>query len=65
MPKNTEKVLRSFKHVLIPEINLGQLAKVIRAEFLIPVLQFNMVRGLPLRSGDIEEKVIDILGGKI
>jgi len=65
MPKNTEKVLRSFKHVLIPEINLGQLAKVIRAEFLIPVLQFNLVRGLPLRSGDIEERIIDILGGKI
>jgi 2-oxoglutarate ferredoxin oxidoreductase subunit alpha len=65
MPKNTEKVLRNFKHVLIPEINLGQLAKVIRAEFLIPVLQFNLVRGLPLRSGDIEERIIDILGGKI
>ncbi len=65
MPVNTEKVLRSFKHVLIPEINLGQLSKVIRAEFLIPVIQFNLVRGLPLRSGDIEEKIIDILGGKI
>jgi len=65
MPKNTEKVLRSFKHVLIPEINLGQLSKVIRAEFLIPAIQFNLVRGLPLRSGDIEEKIIDILGGKL
>ena len=65
MPKNTEAVLRNFKHVLIPEINLGQLAKVIRAEFLIPAIQFNIVRGLPLRSGDIEEKIIDILGGKL
>jgi len=62
-PKNTEKVLRSFKHILIPEINLGQLAKVIRSEFLLPVEQFNVVRGLPFRVGDIENKIIDVLGG--
>jgi 2-oxoglutarate/2-oxoacid ferredoxin oxidoreductase subunit alpha len=65
MPANTEKVLRSFKKVLIPEINLGQLAKIIRSEFLIPVEQFNLVRGLPFKSMDIEEKIIDLLGGKI
>jgi 2-oxoglutarate ferredoxin oxidoreductase subunit alpha len=65
MPANTEKVLKSFKKVLLPEINLGQLAKIIRAEFLIPVIQFNLVRGLPFKSADIEEYIIDILGGKI
>ncbi len=36
-PKNTGEVLRRFKKILIPEINLGQLAKIIRSEFLIPV----------------------------
>jgi 2-oxoglutarate ferredoxin oxidoreductase subunit alpha len=65
MPTNTEKVVRSFKKVLIPEINLGQLSKIIRSEFLIPVEQFNLVRGLPFKSIDIEEKIIDLLGGKI
>ncbi len=62
-PKNTETVLKSFKHVLVPEINLGQLAKILRSEFLIPVIQFNVVRGLPFRVSDIESKIKEILGG--
>ncbi len=62
-PKNTEKVLKSFKRVLIPEINLGQLAKIIKSEFLVPVVQFNKVRGLPFRVSDIEAKIKETLGG--
>ncbi len=64
MPKNTKDVLNKFKKVLIPEINLGQLAKIVRSEFLIDALQFNLVRGLPFRSSDIENKIVEILGGK-
>ncbi|MHB8906106.1 MAG: 2-oxoacid:acceptor oxidoreductase subunit alpha [Melioribacteraceae bacterium] len=64
MPKNTKDVLSKFKKVLIPEINLGQLAKIIRSEFLIDVLQYNLVRGLPFRSSDIENQIVEILGGK-
>ena len=63
LPKNTEDVLKKFKKVLIPEINLGQLSKLIKSEFTIPVIQFNIVRGLPFRSSDIEAKMIDLLGG--
>jgi 2-oxoglutarate ferredoxin oxidoreductase subunit alpha len=62
-PANTENVLKSFKKVLIPEINLGQLAKLIKSEFLIPVEQFNVVRGLPFRVSDIENKIIELVGG--
>ena len=62
-PKNTSKVLGKFKKILIPEINLGQLSKIIRSEFLIPVEQFNLVRGLPFKVADIFEKITDILGG--
>jgi 2-oxoglutarate ferredoxin oxidoreductase subunit alpha len=65
MPANTGKVLKSFKKVLIPEINLGQLAMLIKSKFVIPVEQFNLVRGLPFKSSDIEEKIIDLMGGKI
>jgi 2-oxoglutarate ferredoxin oxidoreductase subunit alpha len=61
MPKNTEEVLRRFKKVLIPEINLGQLAKIIRSEFLIKPEQLNIVRGLPFRVSDIEDKIIEML----
>jgi 2-oxoglutarate ferredoxin oxidoreductase subunit alpha len=42
---------------------LGQLSKIIRSEFLIPVEQFNLVRGLPFKVADIFEKITDILGG--
>lgn len=63
-PKNTGEVLRRFKKILVPEINLGQLAKMLRNEFLIPVEQFNVVRGLPFRVSDIENKIKELLGGK-
>ena len=64
MPKNTGQVLNSFKKILVPEINLGQLAQVIRSEFLIPVEQLNRVRGLPLKVNDILEKINSLLGGR-
>ena len=63
MPKNTGQVLKSFKKILVPEINLGQLSHVIRSEFLIPVEQLNRVRGLPLKVNDILEKINSLLGG--
>ncbi|GMU96211.1 2-oxoacid:acceptor oxidoreductase subunit alpha [Ignavibacterium album] len=62
-PKNTEQVLKSFKKILIPEINLGQLARLIKSEFIIDVQQFNVVRGLPLRVADIVDQIIKTLGG--
>ena len=63
MPKNTGEVLNRFQNILIPEINLGQLARMIRSEYLIHVEQFNLVRGLPLKVSDIAGKITDILGG--
>jgi 2-oxoglutarate ferredoxin oxidoreductase subunit alpha len=63
MPKNTGDVLRGFDKILIPEINLGQLARIIRSEYLIDVEQFNLVRGLPFKVADIFGKITDLLGG--
>ncbi|NNG26494.1 MAG: 2-oxoacid:acceptor oxidoreductase subunit alpha [Ignavibacteriaceae bacterium] len=63
LPKNTGEVLKRFKTILIPEINLGQLAKIIRSEYLIPVEQLNLVRGLPLKVSDIAGRITDLLGG--
>jgi len=63
LPKNTGLILKKFKKILIPEINLGQLAHIIRSEFLIPVEQLNLVRGLPLKVNDILEKINSLLGG--
>lgn len=62
-PKNLGEALSKFKNILIPEINLGQLAKVIRSEFLIPVKTLNKVKGLPFKAQEIEEEIIKILKG--
>lgn len=60
-PRNLGEVLYRFKQVVVPEINLGQLVKVIRSKYLLPATGFNKVEALPLRSKDIEEKIDQVL----
>jgi 2-oxoglutarate ferredoxin oxidoreductase subunit alpha len=62
-PKNLGEVLSKFDKILIPEINLGQLSKVIRSTYIIDTIQFNKMRGLPFKINDIKEKIEEILGG--
>jgi len=64
LPKNTGEVLKSYKHVLCPELNMGQLARLLRSEFLVDVESFNKIQGLPFKSSEIELKIESILGGK-
>jgi 2-oxoglutarate ferredoxin oxidoreductase subunit alpha len=61
-PANTEKVLRSYRRVLIPEVNLGQLLMLIRSQFLIDAEGYNRVRGKPFRIAEIVEQAERILG---
>jgi 2-oxoglutarate/2-oxoacid ferredoxin oxidoreductase subunit alpha len=61
MPKNTEEVLRRFETVVIPEMNMGQLSRLIRADFLIDTISINQVKGLPFRAGDLEQKLLEII----
>lgn len=63
MPKNTEEVLRKYKKILIPELNLGQLNTIIRSQFLIEPVSFTKIKGLPFRSSEIENKISELLGG--
>src|SRR5207244_7936489 len=56
-PRNLGDVVRSYDRVLIPEMNLGQLLKLVRAEFLVDAVGYNRVRGLPLRAGEVEEAI--------
>ncbi len=62
LPLNTGDVVRSYGRVLIPEINLGQLRTVIRSEFLVDAVGFNLVRGKPFAIGEIEIKAEQLLG---
>jgi 2-oxoglutarate ferredoxin oxidoreductase subunit alpha len=61
-PRNTGEVLRSYERVLVPEMNLGQLLKLIRAEFLVDAVGYNRVRGLPLRANEVEDAIWGMLG---
>ncbi|HZD71000.1 MAG TPA: 2-oxoacid:acceptor oxidoreductase subunit alpha [Actinomycetes bacterium] len=56
-PANTGEVLRRFDRVLIPEMNLGQLRRLIRAEYLVDAVGYNRVRGLPFRAGELVEEI--------
>jgi 2-oxoglutarate ferredoxin oxidoreductase subunit alpha len=47
---------------LIPEMNNGQLVKVIRDKFMIPAIAYNKIQGLPFNAGEISEKIESILG---
>ncbi len=62
MPRNLESVLRAYDKVVVPEMNLGQLASVLRSKFLVDVISYNQVRGLPFTSTELEtmlEGVVD------
>src|SRR6266516_2026160 len=60
-PRNTGEVLRRYDKVLVPEMNLGQLLKLVRAEFLVDAVGYNRVRGLPLRAGELAEAMEALL----
>ena len=61
-PNDLGEILIKFKNVLIPEINNGQLIKMIRAEYLVDAKGLNLVRGKPISSADIQETVKKIIG---
>jgi len=59
LPSNTGDVLRSFERVLVPELNSGQLASVLRARFLVDVESFTKIQGQPLFAGEILEQIAE------
>jgi 2-oxoglutarate ferredoxin oxidoreductase subunit alpha len=60
LPRNLGEVLNSYDKVLIPEMNTGQLLKVIRAEFLLDVTGLNKVAGEPFKVAEITEKIMEM-----
>jgi 2-oxoglutarate ferredoxin oxidoreductase subunit alpha len=58
LPANTGEVLRSYERVLLPEMNGGQLAKVLRAEYLVDVESHSKVKGQPLFAAELEQEIL-------
>jgi 2-oxoglutarate/2-oxoacid ferredoxin oxidoreductase subunit alpha len=65
LPPDLGQILRQYRRVLVPEINMGQLVRVLRAEYLVDAVGFNRVRGLPLASQEIYEAITQLLEAKL
>ena len=62
LPEDLGALLRSFRHVLIPEMNLGQLALLVRARWLVDAQSYSKVQGRPFTSDEIATRVLQTLG---
>ena len=60
-PANLGEVLASYDKVLVPEINLGQLALLLRGRYLADVISYNRVRGLPFRAAELAGVILDVI----
>jgi len=60
-PKNLSEVLGRFETVIIPELNLGQLALLVRAKFLIDAVSFSKVKGKPFKVAELVGKIKEYL----
>ncbi|MEU4216080.1 2-oxoacid:acceptor oxidoreductase subunit alpha [Actinoplanes sp. NPDC026623] len=61
LPANLGEVLEAYDKVIIPEMNLGQLAHVIRARYLVDAVPFNQVSGLPFTAATLENMLEDVV----
>jgi len=65
LPPDLGHILREYRKVLVPEINSGQLVRVLRAEYLVDAVGFNRVRGLPLSTDEIYEAITQLTGSQV
>ena len=60
-PANLGDVFARYPKVLIPEMNLGQLSRLVRAEYLVDAKSLTKVQGLPFRAAEIEAKILEMI----
>nr|WP_183099186.1 2-oxoacid:acceptor oxidoreductase subunit alpha [Nocardioides pelophilus] len=61
-PDDLGDILKRYDRVLVPEMNLGQLSKMLRAEYLVDAIGYNHVRGLPLKAAELAEAIGQLVG---
>ncbi len=62
LPPNLGALLDGFERFVVPEMNLGQLSKVLRAEYLVDARPVSKVKGLPFTASEIEQAILDHMG---
>lgn len=63
LQSNIGDIISRFKMILVPELNMGQLIKVLRSQFLIPAVGLHKIQGLPFLAHEIENKIEELLKG--
>ncbi len=59
-PANLGEVLDRYHRILVPELNDGQLVRLLRAEYLVPAIGYNKVQGYPFKTAEIEQKIMEL-----
>jgi 2-oxoglutarate ferredoxin oxidoreductase subunit alpha len=62
LPRNLGEVLQRYRHILVPEMNMGQLLWMLRAKYLVDAQGYNKIQGRPFKQSEIEGKIEEILG---
>jgi 2-oxoglutarate/2-oxoacid ferredoxin oxidoreductase subunit alpha len=62
LPRNLGEVIKRFKKVLVPEMNMGQLLMILRAKYLVDAQGYNKIQGKPFKTSEIENKIEQMLG---
>ena len=61
LPADLGDILARYRHVLVPELNLGQLSRMLRAEYLVDAQSITKVAGVPFRAADLEAKILEAI----
>jgi 2-oxoglutarate ferredoxin oxidoreductase subunit alpha len=64
LPADLGDILGRYRHVLVPEMNLGQLVRLIRAEYLVDAIGFNKIQGRPFKVSEVAARCLRLLNGK-
>jgi 2-oxoglutarate/2-oxoacid ferredoxin oxidoreductase subunit alpha len=62
LPSNVGEILKRYKKILVPELNMGQLLWVLRAKFLVDAVGLNKIQGRPFKQAELEQKFDEMLG---
>jgi 2-oxoglutarate ferredoxin oxidoreductase subunit alpha len=61
-PRNLGEMLGNYKHILIPEINNGQLIKIIRDKYLVDAVAYNKIKGVPITRTELVTAISELVG---
>jgi len=64
LPANLGDILKRYRKVLVPELNMGQLLWVLRAKYLVDAVGLNKIQGRPFKQNELEQKIEEMLGRK-